>query len=150
LGRLAGFQELPSHLAEETQVRLAEIHLRRNRPRKACRCLTAVLAHQPDSARYHYLMARAVEADRRAEPERALEHYRRSLEIDPEQSDCLSEGGLLAVRLGQSKQGLRDLRRAVELAPDDPACLKRLTKGLCLTRRPDEARAALRAAMFRH
>jgi Tfp pilus assembly protein PilF len=150
LSRLAEFRELPADVAEETQARLADLHLRYNRPRKARRHLTAALAHKPDNARYHYLMARAVEADRRGEPERALEHYERSLELDPQQPDCLSESGLLAVRLGQSERGVRHLRQAVELAPHDPEMLQRLVKGLCLARRPHEARAALRAALFCH
>ena len=150
LSRLAEFRELPADVAEETQARLADLHLRYNRPRKARRHLTAALAHKPDNARYHYLMARAVEADRRGEPERALEHYERSLELDSQQPDCLSEGGLLAVRQGQAERGLHHLRRAVEMAPDDPMHLQRLVKGLCVARRPEEARAALRMALFRH
>jgi Tfp pilus assembly protein PilF len=149
-GRVADFRELPADMAEETQARLAEIHLRCGRPRKARRHLTAALRHQPDNASYHEFMACAVEADRRAEPERALEHYRRSLEIDTDQPQCLSAAGLLAVRLGQSEEGLRYLRRAVELSPDDPEMLQSLAKGLCLARRPEEARSALQAAMFRH
>lgn len=150
LGRLAGFRDLPADVAEETQARLAEIHLRHHRPRKARRHLTALLRHQPGSARYHHLMARAVDADRRADPERALEHFHHSLELDPDQPGCLSECGLLAVRLGQSEEGLRHLRRAVELAPDDPVMLQRLAKGLCLLRRGEGARRALLAALFRH
>jgi tetratricopeptide (TPR) repeat protein len=149
-GRLAGFGALPADVAEETQARLAEIYLLGNRPKKARRHLTAALAFQPDSARYHYLMAQAVEADPKGDLERALEHYRRSLALDPDQADCLSECGFLAVRLGESGDGLRDLRRAVEIAPNDPELLERLVKGCCLLLRRDEARAALRAAMFRH
>jgi Tfp pilus assembly protein PilF len=137
LGKLAGFGELPAAVAEETQARLAEINLRCKRPRKARRHLTAALAHQPDNARYHYLMGRAVEADRRGDPERALEHYRRSLELDADQAACASECGLLAVRQGQSEEGLRNLRRAVELDENDPEHLRRLAKGLCLLRRQD-------------
>jgi Tfp pilus assembly protein PilF len=150
LGRLSQFASLPAEVAEETQARLAEIHLRCNRPRKARRHLTAALVHQPRNARYHLLMARAVEADRRGDPERALEHYQRSLEIDPDQPECLSECGLLAVRQGQPEEGLSNLRRAVELDADDPELLQRLVKGYCLLRRPDEARAVLRVARFRH
>ena len=150
LGRLSRFASLPAEVAEETQARLAEIHLRRNRPRKARRHLTAALVHQPTNARHHLLMARAVEADRRGDPERALEHYRRSLEIDPDQPECLSEYGLLAIRQGQSDEGLNNLRRAVELDADNPELLERLVKGFCLLRRADEARAALRIALFRH
>jgi Tfp pilus assembly protein PilF len=149
-GHLASFGELPAEVAEETQARLAEIYLQRNRPRKARRHLTAALAFHPDSARYHCLMAQAVEADPKSNPERALEHYRRSLALDPDQADCLSECGLLAVRLGQPSDGLRDLRRAVEINPDAPELLQRLAKGYCLLRLAEEARAALRAAMFRH
>jgi Tfp pilus assembly protein PilF len=150
LGRLAGFRELPRDIALETQARLAEIHLRRGRPKKARRHLTAALAHQPDNARNHELMGRAVEADNRADPERALDHYRRSLELDPDRPECLSAAGLLAVHLGQSQEGLRYLRRAVELAPDDPEMLRQLAKGLCLAIREQEAGAALRAGLFRH
>ena len=150
LGRLAAFRELPTEVAEETQARLAEIQLRHNRPRKARRHLTAALRHQPGSARYHLLMARAVDADRQADPERALEHYQRALEVDPNQPECLSECGLLGVRLGQSEEGLRNLRRAVELGPDDPRMVQRLAKGLCLLRRGEEARLALLAALVRH
>src|SRR6516165_5882444 len=146
LGRLSQFASLPAEVAEETQARLAEIHLRCNRPRKARRHLTAALVHQPTNARYHLLMARAVEADRRGDSERALEHYRRSLEIDPDQPDCLSECGLLAIRQGQSDEGLNNLRRAVELDADNPELRQRLVKGFCILRRPEEARAALRIA----
>jgi tetratricopeptide (TPR) repeat protein len=150
LGRLATFRELPQDIAEETEARLAEIHLRRGRPRKARRHLTAALAHQPDNARYHELMGRAVEADARADPERALEHYRRALELDPDQPECLRAAGLLAVRLGQAEEGLRNLRRATEIAPDDPDILGQLVTGLCLAKRDKEAASVLRISLFRH
>src|SRR5262249_3166668 len=150
LGRLASFRELPTNVAEETQARLAELQRRLEHPRKARRHLTAALAHQPDSARYHHLLARAVEADRRGDPERALHHYRRSLELDPHQADCASEAGLLAVRQGQVEEGLRNLRRAVELNGNDPECVRRLVKGVCLWRSPDEARQAWRAVLSRN
>jgi Flp pilus assembly protein TadD len=150
LGRLATFRELPQDIAEETEARLAEIHLRRGRLRKARRHLTAALAHQPDNAHYHSLMGRAVEADGCADPERALEHYCRSLEVDPDQPECLCAAGLLAIRLGQSGEGLRNLHRAVELAPDDPEALGNLVKGFCLVKRDEDAAKALRIALFRH
>src|SRR5262249_31788289 len=71
LGRLACFRELPAAVAEETQARLGELHLRRRRFRKAGRCLTAALAHRPNNARYHYLLASALDAPDKGEPERA-------------------------------------------------------------------------------
>src|SRR5262249_19357164 len=127
--QLTRFASLPANVSEEAQARLAEIHLRRHRPRKARRHLTAALVYQPNSALYHLLMARAIELDRRGDPERALAHYQRSLESSPEQPECLSECGLLQVRQGQSEEGLNNLRRAVELDGDDPELLQRLAKG---------------------
>ncbi len=150
LGRLSGFRELPAATAEEAQARLAELHLRRRRFGRARRCLSAALAHQPDSARYHLLMATALQADDRGDLERADEHFRRSLELDPKQVKCQSDAGLLAVRLGRIEEGLSRLRRAVEQAPDDVEAVRKLVKGLRLADRGDEARDALRAGLFRN
>ena len=120
LGRLAGFRQLPAEISEESQVRLAELLLRCGRYVRARRHLTAVLVQRPDSARYHYLMASAHNGDAKCDPQRAAEHYRKSLQLDPGQPRCLGEFGLLALRLGCTEEGLASLRRAVELAPDDP------------------------------
>jgi tetratricopeptide (TPR) repeat protein len=150
LTRLSGFRELPAGAAEETQARLAEIHLKRRRFVRARRCLTAALRHQPACARYHHLMGNAVQAEDRGNLERAAEHYRRSLEIDPAGVKCLGDYGLLAVRLGRIEEGLARLREAVDKAPEDAEATAKLVKGLRLCGRGDEARAALRAALFRN
>jgi tetratricopeptide (TPR) repeat protein len=150
LRRLTGFRELPADAAEEAQARLGELQLKRRQYRRARRHLTAALRHQPRNARYHYLLATAVQAEDRGDLERAAEHYRRSLEIDPNDVQCLTATGLLAVRLGRVEDGLAQLRRAVELAPDDPEVLRKLVKGLRLAGRGDEARTALRAALFQN
>jgi Tfp pilus assembly protein PilF len=150
LTRLAGFRELPAAVAEETQVRLAEVHLKRRRFRRARRHLTVALRYQPDSARYHYLMAVAQQANDQGDLDRASEHYRRSLELDPNQVKCLGEYGLLLLRLGRMDEGLTMLRRAVELDADNPESLRRLVKGLRLAGQSDEARTVLRAALFRN
>src|SRR5947209_1539349 len=84
LTRLTHFRDLPAEAAEETQARLGELHLEGGRFRRARRHLTAALRHCPDSARYHFLMARAAGADDRRDPERAAGHYRRSLELGPD------------------------------------------------------------------
>jgi Tfp pilus assembly protein PilF len=150
LGRLSGFRELPTAVAEETQIRLAELDLKHHEYCRARRHLTAALAHQPQSARYHCLLAGALDNDERGDPRRAAKHYRRSLELDAGQPGCLGEFGLLALRLGQAEEGLAALRRAVELAPDDPEVVGRLVEGLRQEGRLDEARSALRAARFRN
>jgi tetratricopeptide (TPR) repeat protein len=150
LHRLADFRELPPAVAEETQSRLADILLRRRRYKQARRHLTAALTQQPANARYHRLMAAALSGDDRMDPQRALEHYRKALEIDPDQPRCLAEFGLLAVRLGQVDEGLASLCRAVDVAPDDPEVVAALVRGLRQADRIDEARQVVKAAMFRN
>jgi len=148
--RLSGFRELPAEAAEEAQVRLAELQIKRRKYRRARRHLAIALRFQPDNARYHYLMAKALKAEDRGNLERAAEHYRRSLELDPENVKCLVEYGLTAVRMGRTDEGLANLRQAVERAADDAEVVGRLAKGLRLVGRSDEARAVLRAALFRN
>jgi tetratricopeptide (TPR) repeat protein len=150
LSRLASFRQLPAPVAEETQVHLAEICLSHRKYRRARRHLTAALVHQPDNARYHYLMATALAGDDKADRQRAAEHYRKSLHLDPDQPGCLSEFGLLALRLGQTEEGLRCLHRAVELAPNNPRAVQKLVEGLLEVDRTEEARRVLQAALFRN
>jgi tetratricopeptide (TPR) repeat protein len=148
--RLAGFRQLPPTVAEETQVRLAELLFDRGEFQSARRHLTAALVRKPTSARYHFLMASALEADDQGDDRRALEHYRLSLEIDGDQPECLGEAGILALRLGKVVEGLKWLRQAVELAPDDVEAVGRLVEGLQEIGRREEARMTMRAALFRN
>jgi tetratricopeptide (TPR) repeat protein len=148
--RLSGFRELPADAAEETQARLAEMHLKRRRFTKARRHLTAALRHQPDSARYHFLMATALHADPQGDLDRAAEHFARAVELEPDNVRCLADAGLLEVRRGRTDEGLGQLRKAVERAPDDADVVGKLVKGLRLAGRGEEAREALRAALFRN
>lgn len=150
LSRLSSFRELPAEVAEETQVCLAEIELRRGNHRRARRHLAAALRHQPDCGHYHYLMAVALEADDKADPERAVEHYRRALKFDPNHASCLGDYGLLAIQRGRTEEGVKCLRRLVDQAPDDPEAVHKLITGLRLAGRSGEARAALLAARFRN
>jgi tetratricopeptide (TPR) repeat protein len=150
LSRLSRLGELPAAAAEETQARLAELHLKDNACDQARRHLTAALAHRPDSAQYHYLLANALDNDIPGDSEQAATHYRKSLEFDPEQPRCLGELGLLALRLGRVDEGLGALRRAVELAPNDPEAVGTLVEGLRREGLVEEARRVLRAALFRN
>lgn len=150
LRRLMGFRDLSTAAAEETQSRLARICLGECQFRQARRHLKAALLQQPQSARYHHLMAAALAADPRADQQRAAEHYRRSIQLDPDQPCVLSEYGVLAVRLGQAEDGLAALCRAVELAPSDPDVVRGLSTALIEVGRMDEARNVLRAALFRN
>lgn len=150
LTQLSGFRDLPGPAAEEAVVRLAEIQLKRRKYTRARRHLTAVLRHQPTEGRYHYLMGTACLAEGRGDLEQAAEHFRRALELEPTLVKCLLDSGLLALRLGQVDEGLARLRRAAELSPNDPQVIAKLVKGLRQTGRSDEARAVLRAALFRN
>ena len=132
LTRLAGFRQLPADAAEQTQARLAELQLKRRKYKRARRHLAAALQHAPDAARYHYWMATALVHDRDGDLERAADHYRRSLELDPTQLKCQYEYGLLQVRLGRTEEGLERLRKAVEQAPGDADAVAKLAKGLRL------------------
>src|SRR5437763_12794564 len=67
--RLLGLRQLPAAVAEEAQARLAELELERCKYARARRHLTAALAHQPASDRYHHLMAAALEEDDKGDPE---------------------------------------------------------------------------------
>jgi tetratricopeptide (TPR) repeat protein len=150
LSRLARFREVPQEISEEAQFRLGEIQLRRGNLRRARRYLATALIYRPDSANYHYLLATALDADDKGAPHRAAEHYRKSLELEPDQPRCLSDLGLLSLRLDQTAVGLQALRRAVELAPDDYDVVRQLCEGLRQVGRRDEVREVLRAAQFRN
>jgi len=150
LTRLTGFRELPGEVAEEAQSRLAEIQIKRRKYQRARRHLTAALQHRPDEASYHHLMGIASLAEGRGDLKRADEHFRRSLALDGTQVKCLVDAGLLALRLGQTDQGLAWLRDAAERASDDAMVIGKLAKGLRQAGKSDEARGVLRAALFRN
>lgn len=150
LVRLCRFRSLPAEAAEEAQTRLAEIHLKNRKYKQARRHLTAALRHQPDNARYHYLLATALRADEGEDLQRAAEHYGRALELDPGHAHCRADYGLLLLKLGQTDNGLAQLRQAVEGAADDMELLGKWIKGLRQAGRYDEALSHLHKARFRH
>jgi tetratricopeptide (TPR) repeat protein len=150
LRSLGEFRKLPAEVAEMSQAMLGEIYLKRRRFRRARRCLTAALSHRPDCALYHYQIAQAWREDDKGDNERAIEHFERSLELDPEQPVCQGELGLLLIEMGRVEEGLDHLRRAVNCAADDPSLVGRLVTGLRLANRTEEARAMLLAARFRN
>ncbi|MCS6852696.1 MAG: tetratricopeptide repeat protein [Gemmataceae bacterium] len=150
LSSLVRLRELPTEVAEEAHRRLGLIQLRRRRFRRARRHLAVALTYRPDCGEYHYWMAQALQGGAGAEPARALEHYRRALALEPTQASWWADYGMLAVQEGEAETGLQAVRHAVELAPDDPAIARRLAEALCLAEQPEEARRALRQAMFRN
>jgi Tfp pilus assembly protein PilF len=150
LTRLSHFRYLPAEAAEEAQARLAEIQLKRRKFKCARRHLTAALRYQPDSPRYHYLLATALQSEDGGDLNRAGEHYRRALELDPGHVKCRADYGLSLLRLGQTDEGLTRLREAAERAPEDVEVLGKLIKGLRLAGQSEEARSVLQVALFRN
>ncbi len=150
LTQLATFRTLPAETAEEVQVRLAEICLKRRRYTRARRHLTAALRHRPDEGRYHHLMGLACLAGGHGDLKRADEHFARALELDATQINCLVDAGLLAIRLGRADEGVAWLREAAERAPEDASVAGKLARGLRQTGQGDEAQGVLRSALFRN
>src|SRR5208282_414647 len=101
-----------------------------------------------DCARYHYLMATALQKGRYSEPERALEHYRKAIELEPEDPQCLADFGLLCLEQDRTDEGMEPLWRAAGLASEDAAVIGKLVRGLCRTDRWDEAEKVVRGSRF--
>jgi tetratricopeptide (TPR) repeat protein len=151
LRKLSTFESLPANDTEEIHAELAELRLAQQQFAKARRHLSVLLAQAPDHAGYHYQMARAVEQDKEGEPASALEHYRRALELDPDQPQWLCDFGLLAIAVGDDEEeGITALRRAAQLAPDDPEVLAKVADGLAQADHDEEAARLLGAAQFRN
>ena len=150
LTRLARLRQLPGPIAEEAQGRLAELFLKQGKFARARRHLAAELAHRPDHAPHHHLMAVALEDDPKGDRDLALEHYRRSVEFDPGNPCYQCDAGLFALRHGAADDALAYLRRAVELAPDDAALVGDVVRGLQDEGHFEEARQIARAALFRN
>lgn len=150
LGKLARRPNLSAEIAEEVRSRLAELALRHERPSRARRHLAAALAANPESPRFHHLMAEAIETDAKSDPKRALAYRRRSLKLEPDNPTYLCAHGLLALQEGQPEEGLRSLRRAAELAPNNPEILAQVVEGLRQMDAIDEARQLLRLARFQN
>ena len=150
LKRLASFRDLPSDLAGETHLRLAEMHLDKGRYKQARRHLTALLALEPANTHAHYLLAEAVLEDDARNPERALAHYRQCTRLDPDNAEYWCALGQLKCYQGDTSGGLAALRRAEALAPDDVGILTRVAEALRCEGEVEEAERILRAALFRN
>jgi Tfp pilus assembly protein PilF len=146
---LARLRDLPADIAEETQSRLAELYMQQRKFGRARRHLTAALAHDRHNPLYHHLMAIALAEDPQGDRDRALEHFRRCVQLEPEEPVYHSDAGLFALEHGAVDEALAYLRRAVELAPDDVSIIGDVVRGLQDHGHHDEARQIARAALFR-
>lgn len=150
LGNLARFRDLPSDLAEDIQVLMAETCLRCQKYTQARRYLQAALARRPDCARWHHLLAMAIDQDEAGNPRRALHHYARAVELELSEPEYRCDYGLCLSEMDQIEKGLEQLEIAVELAPDDPRYLRQLMLSLVDAGRIDRARQVVLFALFRN
>jgi Tfp pilus assembly protein PilF len=150
LTALARLRELPNHVAEESQSLLAELLLKQRKFARARRHLTAALTHDENNPIYHHLMAVALEEDRKGDRDRALEHYRRCVQLEPDEPVYHCDAGLFALRHGAVDEGLTYLRRAIELAPNEADIVSEVVRGLQDEGHHHEARQIAKAAFFRN
>lgn len=136
--------------AEQTQVLLAEIHLRRRDYAQARRHLHVALGYQPDNAQYHFMMAMALEDDPQADPRRALYYFRKAAKLEPENAEYLAAWGYFLINQGRIRAGIRKLEKAVELAPDDAQYAQQLALGWVVLRDFEKARRVALHALFRN
>jgi tetratricopeptide (TPR) repeat protein len=148
--QLADLPAAPPPLIEQTQAQLGELCVNRRRFTQARKHLTAASRLSPQRARYHYLLALALRADRNANPDQAVQQYLQAISLAPRNARYRSDAGIYLVKLGRSEQGLALLREAVELRPDRAGLVGRLAQGLELACRMEEARDLLRTAFFRN
>ncbi len=147
--RVCRLEKLPSDVAEDAQVLLAELHLQRGEFKKARRCLSAALALASNEAHCHFLMGNAIEDDEDGNPQRALFHYRKCVKLEPENATYWCALGTLALRLGETEEGVEASTQAMTLAPDDNDILDDVVHALWDVEDLARARQILQAALFR-
>jgi tetratricopeptide (TPR) repeat protein len=94
----------------------------------AARTAREGLARQPDFAMLHYHLALAVQFDGNL-PDAAF-HYRKAIELDPNNSEAHNNLGTVLNDLGDPEAALQHAREALALAPDVPAVHHNLGKTL--------------------
>jgi len=149
LCRHASQPNLPALVAAETHHLIGELCLNLQHHRKARKHLSTAIRLLPTDAAAHHLMAQAIDRDPEVDAQMASRHYRRALDLNPNDPKLLSDAGLFQVEMGRSEKGLTLLRHAVEIAPDDFEVLQSLLTALAELNRFDEARSELNKARFR-
>jgi tetratricopeptide (TPR) repeat protein len=149
LEKLLAFQEAPAEMRVEAHRLMADLHLDGQCYRKARRHLLAALGLAPDTAETHYQLGVAFDLDPNIEPKRAARHFKKAVELEPDNARYWSGYGQICVRRGKEKSAFGAFVAAADLAPMDLDVLDEVTEGLCFLGREEDARAVLMAARFR-
>lgn len=149
LDKLLAFPDVAVAQRVEAHLLLADIHVDGQCYRKARRHLLAALGLQPDCAETHYRLAVTLDLDPDVEPKKAAKHFRKALELKPDEACYWSGYGQICVRLGKEKAAYGAFIAAADLAPMDVAIIDEIADGLCFLGKEEDARSVLIAARFR-
>lgn len=148
--RLASFRQLPAPVAEEVQVRLAEVCRQRDDRFHERQHLAGALAHHPRNPEHNFRMAEACRDDGDVSAEIALGHFREAVRLAPSNARYLAGLADMLCRLGEFTESLRWWKSAYERDEDSLAVLEGYAQALIDADRAEDARRLLRDAMFRH
>lgn len=149
LEKLLALPEVPVQQRIEAHQLLGEIHTDNQCYRKARRQYLAALGLQPDCAETHYRLAVTLDLDPEVDPKRAARHFRKALELKPDEARYWSGYGQICVRIGKEKTAYGAFIAAADLAPMDVAIIDEIADGLCFLGKEEDARSVLVGARFR-
>jgi tetratricopeptide (TPR) repeat protein len=149
LDHLLTFGELPHAIREESHLLLAEIHLDGQRFRKARKHLLAILAFHPTSAKVHYQLALAIDCDPDADQRRAIKHFRKAIQLKPDESSYWSGFAQSAIRMGKNEMALKALRKATTLEIQNMEIVEEIVDAFVALGHESEADGWLRQIRFR-
>jgi len=145
----------PDRLASYTRLAML-LRSRLERPAEADQCMTSMIEANAESGEAHRIYADYLQRRRqgredaetvRRRREKALEHARRAIELEPAEASGYRLAALCATALGQFDEARDFARRAIELKPDDQRMHATLVDVELRAGRRDEALAALRQGL---
>jgi Flp pilus assembly protein TadD len=80
-------------------------------------CGTAAPAEEPEAAKEHFELGN--DYSQNGEFEKAVEEYKKVLELEPQDVDAISNLGVAYYNLGQLDEAIEQYSKAIEIAPED-------------------------------
>ncbi|MCZ6526944.1 MAG: tetratricopeptide repeat protein [Gammaproteobacteria bacterium] len=108
-----------------------------NRPELARQLLAQAIANDDTNANFHYNLANVLLES--GEDDKAEAHYRRALDLDPEQLDAWVNLGVLLCRTDRLTAAVDCFKRAMQVQPESMQALENLSQCLAKLGRDDEA-----------
>ena len=114
------------------------------RQAEGLRDLTAYVRKHPDDPLGHYGLAQLSWRD---QPQEALAHLTRALQLDPKFAAAYINRAWLLNRLGRTEEAVPDLQKAIEIDPRDSRAFDQLGLAYSSLDRPADAEKVLRRAL---